>query len=205
MAMIRTLLEFAVGSEFPDFKKDPYDLGSVDEIAHHRGGASGRADAFEGAFDATSSMLTGQRGDERLRRFEVTFKNKETTPAPVRRRLACGDIWLEEIFETGVPHLIRVGTSRGSWERQLPSEISARLGGRPILLPISLYILTVLEQRDDRAEDGRDRGLRSLDGAPTLSSEDEKSLMNLAFSFRDFRQRTLFAGAPIRSIASPHL
>ena len=110
MAMIRTLLEFAVGSQLPNFKKDPYDLGSFDEIAHHRGGKRGRAASFEAEFDATSSMLTGQRGDERLHRFEVTFKNKETMPAPVRRRLACGDIWLEEIFETGVPHVIRVGT-----------------------------------------------------------------------------------------------
>ena len=151
MAMIRALIDYALGSEVPDFKKEPYDLGSFDEIAHHRGGKSGRAASFEAEFDATSSMLTGQRGDERLHRFEVTFKNKDTTPAPVRRRLACGDIWLDEMFETGAPHILRVGTSRGSWERRLPTEISDRLGGQPIQLPISFYLLTVLEQGDDRA------------------------------------------------------
>ena len=199
MAMIRTLLEYAVGPQFPNFKKEPYDLGSFDEIAHHRGGTRGRADAFEGGFDATSLMLTGQRSDERLHRFEVTFKNKDATPAPVRRRLARGDTWLEEIFEIGKPHILRVGTCRGSWERQLSTEISARLGGQPILLPVSFYLLTVLEQADDQAEDSRDKRFKSLGGAPNLSAEDEKSLINLAFSFRDFRLRSPFAGAPVRS------
>ena len=29
--------------QVPDFKEDPYDLGSFDEIAHHRGARGGRA------------------------------------------------------------------------------------------------------------------------------------------------------------------
>ena len=37
MALIRALVDIAVGWQVPDFKEDPYDLGSFDEIAHHRG------------------------------------------------------------------------------------------------------------------------------------------------------------------------
>ena len=42
MAMIRALWDAHVGLQTPDFKEDPYDLGSFDEIAHHRGAGGGQ-------------------------------------------------------------------------------------------------------------------------------------------------------------------
>ena len=47
MAMIRALWDVAYRLTDPDFKEEPYDLGSFDEIAHHRGGRGGRAETFE--------------------------------------------------------------------------------------------------------------------------------------------------------------
>ena len=38
MAMIRGMWDVAYGQGAPDFKEEPYDLGSFDEIAHYRGG-----------------------------------------------------------------------------------------------------------------------------------------------------------------------
>ena len=38
LAVIRILSDMAYSFRNPDFKEDPYDLGSFDEIAHHRGG-----------------------------------------------------------------------------------------------------------------------------------------------------------------------
>ena len=38
LAMVRALWDIAYRHQIPDFKEDPYDLGSFDEIAHHRGG-----------------------------------------------------------------------------------------------------------------------------------------------------------------------
>ena len=43
MALIRALWDVFYRSRVPDFKEEPYDLGSFDEIAHHRGGRGGRA------------------------------------------------------------------------------------------------------------------------------------------------------------------
>ena len=50
MAMIRALWDVAYEHRVPDFKEDPYDLGSFDDIAHHRGRGGGRAEVFEAAF-----------------------------------------------------------------------------------------------------------------------------------------------------------
>lgn len=139
MAMIRALLDLAVGSQIPDFKEEPHDLGSFDEIVHNRGGRSGRAEAFEGGFEATWSNDNGQAREGEPYHFEVTFKKKGTTPIPVRRRLACGITWFEEQFDPGHPHILQVGTSRGSWERQLPPELSAHFGANESPLPAFIF------------------------------------------------------------------
>ena len=47
MAMIRVLWDILYRFRIPDFKEEPYDLGSFDEIAHHRGAGGGRAHTFE--------------------------------------------------------------------------------------------------------------------------------------------------------------
>ena len=41
MAMVRALWDVCYRDRIPDFKEEPYDLGSFDEIAHHRGGKGG--------------------------------------------------------------------------------------------------------------------------------------------------------------------
>ena len=46
MAMIRALQDVAFGKFVPNFKEEPYDLGSFDEIAHHRGSRGSRAASF---------------------------------------------------------------------------------------------------------------------------------------------------------------
>ena len=52
MAMIRVLWDANANWRAPDFKEDPYDLGSFDEIAHHRGARGGQAETFKAGFHA---------------------------------------------------------------------------------------------------------------------------------------------------------
>ena len=61
MAMIRVLWELAWQFKIPDFKEEPYDLGSFDEVAHHRGRRGGRAEMFEAGFEATPSRPKAAR------------------------------------------------------------------------------------------------------------------------------------------------
>ena len=52
MAMIRVLWDMAYNLKDPNFKNEPYDLGSFDDIAHHRGRRGGRALTFEAGFQS---------------------------------------------------------------------------------------------------------------------------------------------------------
>ena len=130
LAIIRALWDVAFRHRIPDFKEDPYDLGSFDEIVHHRGGRGGRADEFDAGFKATTAVpqeeLPKASGDPIARRFVATFRNKGTAPMPAVRRLSDenGGTWLE-IRQDRDREWLRVGTPGGAWKREIP-EISAR-------------------------------------------------------------------------------
>ena len=64
MALIRALWDVAYGNRVPDFKEDPYDLGSFDEIAHHRGAKGGRADTFKAGFSSASRTRKAKEGTD---------------------------------------------------------------------------------------------------------------------------------------------
>ena len=124
MAMIRALWDVAYRRTDPDFKEEPYDLGSFDEIAHHRGGRGGRADTFEAGFAArlreTQAGLTFKVSTDRPYRFDVQFGRDGTAPVPVSRRFSCDDDWVEEDFTYDEwPPLIRLGTPNGSWVKEI--------------------------------------------------------------------------------------
>ena len=124
MAMIRALWDTAYGRNVPDFKEDPYDLGSFDEIANYRGGRSGRADVFEAGFDA--SQETAHRRGKRVSandshyRFNVTFTRNGTVPVPVKRHLSNEDVWIEDSIHKDQSRYIRFGTDEGAWEQEAP-------------------------------------------------------------------------------------
>ena len=51
MAMVRALWDQCYLVRIPDLREQPYDLGSFDEITHHRGKNGGRAVSFEAGFE----------------------------------------------------------------------------------------------------------------------------------------------------------
>ena len=121
LAMIRALWDAAYRRTDPDFKEAPYDLGSFDEIAHHRGGRGGRADVFEAGFAASRRRETRTDGTlkvatDRPYRFDVKFGRDGTTPVPVSRRFSCDDAWLgEDLKYDDWPPVILLGTPNGNW------------------------------------------------------------------------------------------
>ena len=52
LALIRAIWNLAYSYRMPDFKEEPYDLGSFDEIVHRRGGRDKQADVFYAGFNA---------------------------------------------------------------------------------------------------------------------------------------------------------
>ncbi len=120
MAMIRALWDVAYRRTDPDFKEEPYDLGSFDEIAHHRGGRGGRATNFKAGFTARRRETQTDRelkvATDRLYRFDVTFERDGTAPVPAIRRFSYDDAWLEEDFryDDWCPRILS-GTPNGNW------------------------------------------------------------------------------------------
>ena len=121
MAMIRALWDVAYRRTDPDFKEETYDLGSFDEIAHHRGGRGGRAETFEAGFAARRRETTdGKVVADLPYRFDSEFGRNGTVAVPVSRRFSCDDDWVKENLRyDDWPPLIRLGTPNGSWLKEI--------------------------------------------------------------------------------------
>lgn len=130
LALIRALWNIGYQQRIPDFKEDPYDLGSFDEIAHHRGARGGRADTFEAGFSARVErrQKAGRRHDARTEGaylFSVTFHRHRTGTIPRKIRVEHERKWVEFDFPKNGFLRTRFGTPRGIWQRSMPEEFSS--------------------------------------------------------------------------------
>ena len=115
MAMIRALWDVAYGRRAPDFKEEPYDLGSFDDIAHFRGARGGRSDTFEAGFNVLPDVNGKRRpadANSQPYQFEVVFGKNGIVPSPIRTRLLNEDVWCEFHLENHSWHAV-YGTSNG--------------------------------------------------------------------------------------------
>lgn len=117
LAMIRALWDLACRNRVPDFKEEPYDLGSFDEIAHHRGARGSRAETFEAGFVVT---LEDPSKDASYR-LNVVFGKKGTVPVLMKRRFSNEKegVWIE-FSRSQVPYKdaswdFSVVTPKGEW------------------------------------------------------------------------------------------
>ena len=99
---------------------------------------------------------------------------------------------------TDEPYVLRVGTSRGTWEMQVPTPDEVRvpfITDDDLMLP-PYYFLLEESLRSDRSE-----GMifAPLEGSPTFSSKDLEPLNKLAHPHMRFHRQRPFASAPVRS------
>ena len=194
MAMIRALWDVAFRQRVPDFKEDPYDLGSFDEIAHYRGQGGGRADTFGAGFEFIPTTPTKVLGaDIGSCRFEADFGKKGTMPFPTRRRLSKEDYWIEQ---TDGSRSLRFGIADSRWQIELPERSTRSDADHQIpafdFLPISFLLDHILDGK------GGTVGLVPLDG--TDPPDIEQLRLIIAVSMSALREKSaLYASAPIRS------
>ena len=210
MAMIRALWDVMYQTSVPDFKEEPYDLGSFDEIAYHQGGRGGRADTFEAGFDFTPRHRKDTANRVDGSRFEVTFGRIGTIPIPVRRYLASGGAWIEEYLEQVQPMQLRFGTPKGAWQLQEGIDRSPFLdSGRHLMLSFFValrHFWGTVENRESRAR------LIRLQGSKLPAEEDWEMIERLAYTPemrgspysepRPYADQRPYASAPVRS--KPH-
>ena len=197
LAMVRTLQSLITYSQPPDFKEAPYDLGSFDEIAHIKDGRGTQADTFEAGFDAEFPIEMSDGENSVPYHFDVIFGKQGTAPVPIRRRFAFGNVWIEHVSEEGKPHMLRVGTSRGVWERHVPELFHGMTNTSSILNEASGFLLIALFTESTVTER---KDFIPISGHTTISSEDMEELRNvMAYSVSMTVATRLFASAPVRS------
>lgn len=195
LAIVRALWDLGYGFRLPDFKEDPYDLGSFDEIAHFRGGRGGRAETFVAEFSATRPNLQEEPRKYLARKFGVTFAQDGTIPVPVGRRYAFDDTRIEERLEEN-NYVIKVATHRGSWEKRVSGSRGTRFLLQSRMMP-PLFHAREPAISGDNHEVGPE--YKPLNGSPAFSSDDYESLQRIPwFEFPYFEVRP-FASAPVRS------
>ena len=195
MAMIRALWGVANEQPMPDFKEDPYDLGSFDEIAHYRGGRGGRADSFEAGFNLVPRAVRGQKrhhSNSQPYSFEVRFKKRGTVPGPVQMRLSNEKVWVKMSLEDP-DWQISYGTGKRSW--RLPDTLPGHLEFHfsPIFIGLSFL----------RSKGGNQSSLQGV-GKPT--KKDWQLIRQLVDSYSGpnlgLLEEQVYASAPVRS--KPH-
>ena len=189
LALLKALWDITYRERIPDFKEAPYDLGSFDEIAHHRGS---RADSFEAGFTANYGEFTGHRPYH----CEFTFEKSGTSPVPVRRWRSIGDTWIEELHRTSQSFLVQVGTRNGAWKGELPADHVTWPGLYPGLM-WPPYMVARLVSGD--ISEGEDFHIESLNGSPDLSQEDAKLVGGVSAVSFLYMEAPTFASAPVRS------
>ena len=193
LAMIRALWDLALRQRLPDFKEDPYDLGSFDEIAHYRGGRGSRADTFAAGFEFIPTTSTKDMGTViGPCRFEAFFGKKGTIPFPIRGRLSKEDHWIEYLQADGSKEL-RFGVAKSRWQIELPEEPTAP---DDLLAFNFLPILYLLHGVGD-AQEGEFKAV-PLDGIGPPDKRTLERISSVAVSIWHERA-PLYASAPIRS------
>ena len=197
MAMIRALWDIAYCSRIPDFKEDPYDLGSFDEIAHHRGARGSQANTFEAGFDRTYKRSGSMAND-----YEITFGRSGTIPVLARRRFNEGSTWIEETFKESRPWMVRVGTPRGTWKIRVRHDFfdALRSIDAHMIWPFSSYLSQLsFVLADSSGGDSEGKHLEPMSGSPAPGKEDMNLIHKLANSRIWIRKPRPFASAPVRS------
>ncbi len=203
IAMVQVLLGITCNN-MPDFKKSPYDLGSFDEVAHHRGGRGGRAETFQASICMHSFKDRSRRrySKKHAVRFDVKFgRGPSSAPIQVYRRLSYMDTFIEEQFDN-TPHNVRVrfGTSKKSWQTTLSSEFSPLFDDDPNSLwsSMSVFHFALIHIHDLSSR----KSLEILEGDENPTVEDLQKFNSLANSLGLYRVEsaaTYFASAPVRS------
>ena len=184
LAMIRAVWDCMRGHTLPNFKEAPFDLGSFEEIAHQQSEGSKPAFAFEINVQADQSSQA-----------EFVFQKEGTIPVPVYIRLAENGSWIEERRDSGMKHLMRVGTHRGTWE--LPLDFLDKSKILPLLDRRRLISIFLLRGFPSENEEGREP--IPVDESPAFSKKDFRLIDGMKLMEYAFTQDRPFASAPVRS------
>lgn len=199
MAMLRALWDVAYRDLVPDFKEEPYDLGSFDEIVHHQLGKQGCATTFEAGFRFVPEDRAETESSPYW--YEVTFEKRRTAPFPVKRRFSSADkdIWTEQEIQQDGTFQNHFGTPNGVWK----SHLEIRVPKGFARLPFAHYYLGLFSDGESLRKAFKDLKLKGISGSKKPSNLDHDKIQDLISSLfkaeTDFLGKRLYPSAPVRS------
>ena len=194
LALLRAIWELAYNHRNPDFKEEPYDLGSFDEIAHHRGARGSQADEFQAGFSAKKKNRYYP-----AHRFSYTFAESATAPVPIRRLIASKTTWIDQSSNASD---LQVGTSNGSWsmKRTVPEGIGvpSLVENFGVFQTFNFFLGQAFSSEQVSVGD-----FVPQENSPPISPEDIKRIREIAnLIYMGFYPQRPYASAPVRS--KPH-
>ena len=191
LALLRALWRVAVDEIVPDFREEPYDLGTFRDIAHYRGGRGGSADSFEAGLHYDEAQRRGKPVS-----FTVSFREREGVPYPTTRGVTGKEVSMEVETDDDGQVSIRFGRQQQTWQKVIdyPSWPNSTR-----LTPLRVLVRNpeIWAEPDEWTPVPNET---QSDNTPTQSDVDE--LQALVFSLRQRLNRSRrhpFAGAPVRS------
>ena len=215
MAMVRAMWDIAYDQRAPDFKEEPYDLGSFDEIAHRSRVRGQHASEFEVSIELPPIRRAKNGTNARFSRLAVEFAEKWSAPVPVRRRVEAiahqeagsePPFWIEHQTRDGEPESFEIGTPDGAW--RCVSGALWREEAQPVaqemLVPLDVLRMRLrLELRDGHS--GRWQ-IRPVGDSPEMSVDTMARLeaempldRRIGRTASGADQQRPFASAPVRS------
>ena len=197
LALVRVLWDMAVSDSVPDFKEPPYDLGSFDEIAHHRGGRGGRAEEFTAGFTVPKVKPWLPDDDDiteesRALDYDATFRRHGPSAVPVEQtiRNEHAELTAQTPVNGGLEVELSVGEAR--WRNAFPRLAPDSHGGaNPHGSRSWHFFRTLVELRmlaSGRGAEGRQPPPQEM-----------RDLRHLNFEVNRLHLPRPFASAPVRS------
>jgi len=190
LAMVRALSDITVnGRSVPDFKREPYDLGNFDDIAHFRGGNGGRAKEFMGGF----TRLTENNSTIK---FMSTFRKRGIGLELARLEIKEGE---DRVLLSGKNRStieVSFETSNGMWQKMIEKDTT--FSEDEFMPPLRAFAGLGLLEED----------WSSVSGSPEPTEDDIHRARNLFLKSAGKRSRgcgtypdytRLYASTPVRS------
>ena len=183
LALVRALWDVAFDNRVPDFREAPYDLGSFQDIIHHRGGQGKDADRFDAGFEFRPPMKLF----DGTARFDATFADLRTAPFPVVRNFSGAGATFEiPRFGEGIPGEVKwcLGNDEGAIKLRVPLYWFRNAELIPVqvlsFLDVAENSAVIADSTDDTIQDVgllisnefsfyRDKTTRPVAGAPVQS------------------------------------
>ena len=191
LALIRALWDVAFPNLVPNFREEPFDLGTFREVAHNRGGRREQLHFFEAGFRLTKGIC-----------FSISFEELHGTPFPNKRVIGWKNLRFEAQRQDDGTYLTRYTTPLFKSERVVDEKPFLYDGGLTFMRLMSEHFTELLELSspdisNSSDANNKDQKLAHQDTLRELIEVD--SAISTIFDEGIDSQSRPFASAPIRS------